>query len=183
MSEIILFNPSKEEDGILRDLCQDENIDIIEISMKDLDQKVGYLASIEGFEKNDVESDFEEKYDFTFMLFKGFSNEEIFAFVKKMKERNLYIAHKAAITEHNIKWPLRFLLDENDDEHQTMGLIHEINSLVKIAHDHKEAHGENEEIKNHVNKINNYFNTPEGFNLEEARKLRDELEEMVKKLD
>lgn len=183
MAEIILFNPSQREEDILNELCSLDNIGIIEISMKDLDQKVGYLAGLEGFEKEDVEGNFNEKYDFCFMLFKGFTNEEIFAFVNKMKEKNLYVPHKAALTEHNIKWPLRFLLDENDDEHKTMELIHEINGLVKIAHDHKEANGENEEIKNHVNKINSYFSNPDGFNLKDARRLKEELEEMVNNLE
>lgn len=182
MSEIILFNANDREKNILEELTSPENIKIAEISMEDLDQKVGYLAGLDGFEREEIKSDHEEKYDFTFMLFKDFTNEEIFDFVKKMREKNLYIPHKAAMTEHNIKWPLRFLLDENDEEHKTMELIHEINGLVKIAHDHKEAHGENEAIKNHVMKINAYFNNPEGFNLKEARGLKEELEEMVKNL-
>lgn len=182
MAKIILFNANEKEKNILEDLCKSESIDIKEISMKDLDQKVGYLAGIDGFEKESKESDFDDKYDFTFMLFKDLSNEEIFDFIKKMKEKQLYVPHKAALTDNNIKWPLRFLLDENDDEHKTMGLINEINSLVKIAHDHKEEHGEDEDIKNQVAKINSYFSNPESFNLEEAKKMKEDLEEMVKKL-
>lgn len=183
MAEIILFNPDTREESILKELSEADNIGIINISMEDLDQKVGYLAGIEGFSREEIESLHEDKYDFTFMLFKDFTNEEIFEFVNKMKEKKLYIPHKAALTETNINWPLRFLLDENDEEHQTMGLIQEINGLVKIAHDHKEAHGENEEIKNQVMKINAYFQDPENFNLNEAKKLRDDLEEMVNNLD
>lgn len=182
MKEIILFNADDRERDILKDLGQAENIGIREISMEDLDQKVGYLAGIEGFEREDVESNHEDKYDFTFMLFKDFTNEEIFDFVKKMQEKKLYVPHKAALTQYNIKWPLRFLLDENDEEHKTMGLIQEINKLVKIAHDHKEEHGEDPQIKDQVTKINAYFQDPENFNLEEARKMKEDLEEMVNKL-
>lgn len=182
MAEIILFNANDKEKNILDNLCKSENIGIKEISMKDLDQKVGYLSGIDGFEKQDKVSDFENKYDFTFMLFKDFSNEEIFEFVKKMKEEKLYVPHKAALTDNNIKWPLRFLLDENDDEHRTMELIQEINSLVKIAHDHKEEHGEDDEIKSQVTKINAYFSNPEGFNLDDARRMKEDLENMVKNL-
>ncbi|MDD7306215.1 MAG: DUF3783 domain-containing protein [Peptoniphilaceae bacterium] len=183
MKEIILFNADYRQDSLLREICVENAIGLRIISMEDLDQKVGYLAGLAGFDREDKKSDFESKYDFCFLLFKDFSNEEIFAFIDQMKKKDLYIAHKAALTEQNIKWPLRFLLDENDQEHKTIELVQEINSLVKIAHDHKEAHGENPEIKNQVQKINAYFQDPESFELKEARKLKEELEAMVKKLN
>lgn len=182
MAEIVLFNAKDDERLILEKITSKENIAIIEIGMKDLDQKVGYLAGLDGFEKLDIQSEFEEKYDFTFMLFKDFDQKELFDFIDLMKKDRLYIPHKAAITENNIQWPLRFLLDENDEEHKTMGIINDINKLVKIAHDHKEEHGENEEIANLVKEINSYFGNPVDFSIERAYKYREDLERLVKAL-
>lgn len=182
MGQIILFNAKDEEKEILQVISSQNNIDIIEISMEDLDQKVGFLAGLDGFEEIDKKSDYESIYDFTFMLFKDFDNKEIFSFIDLMKEKNLYIPHKAALTESNVKWPLRFLLDENDEEHRTMILINEINSLVKVAHEHKKENGENLEIKNLVNTINKYFSDPENFDLERAKEYKKQLEILVNKL-
>lgn len=51
MALIILFNANDIEKEKLRILCKKENVKLKIIGMEDVDQKVGYLAEIDGYEK------------------------------------------------------------------------------------------------------------------------------------
>lgn len=183
MSTIILYNEKTQEREILQRICNNHHIDIIDIEKKDLGQKVGYLAGLDGFTKNDKEEDRDDRYDFTFMLFKDMDNAEIFAFIDDMKKENLYIPNKAALTQNNIHRTLKYLLEENIEEHETMMLIQEINTLAKKAHDHKLQHGENQEIKETIMEINAYFKDPTNFSLEKAKAHKENLQKLVDALE
>ena len=152
--------------------------------MEDLDQKMGYLAGLDGFEKVDLISDFEENYDFTFVFFKDFDEKYLFEFLGKMRANDLAIDHKAGITPTNINWTLRYLLDENDQEHKTMLVVNEINSYLKKASQKKEETGEeNLEIKNLVRDLNLYFKTSgENFDINVAHDFRDKIKDLVENL-
>ena len=64
--------------------------------------------------------------------FKDFGENDLFPFIDKMRENGIVIEHKAAITPTNIKWTLRYLLEENDQEHKTCLLYTSISFCVKI---------------------------------------------------
>lgn len=184
MALIVLFNANDIEKEKLRVLTSKENVDLKFITMEDLDQKMGYLAGVEGFEKIDKKSDYEEKFDFTFAFFKDFEQEDLFSFIDKMREEDVVIEHKAGITPSNVNWTLRYLLDENDQEHQTMQIVNEINSYLKKARKIKEETGEeNQEIAMSVKALNHYFQTAgEDFDIKIAKEYRDKIKELVENL-
>lgn len=184
MALIVLFNANDIEKEKLRVLTSKENVDLKFITMEDLDQKMGYLAGVEGFEKIDKKSDYEEKFDFTFAFFKDFEQEDLFSFIDKMREEDVVIEHKAGITPSNVNWTLRYLLDENDQEHQTMQIVNEINSYLKKARKIKEETGEeNQEIAMSVKALNHYFQTAgEDFEVSVAEEFRDKIKSLVEDL-
>ena len=69
MALIILFNANDIEKEKLRILCNKENVKLKIIGMEDVDQKVGYLAEIDGYEKIESEGEYIKEFDFTFAFF------------------------------------------------------------------------------------------------------------------
>lgn len=184
MALIVLFNANDIEKEKLRILTTKENIKLKHIGMRDLDQKMGYLAEIEGFENNNTKSDYVKDYDFTFAFFKDFEQEDLFDFIDKMRANNVVIEHKAGITPSNINWTLRYLLNENHNEHITMQIVNEINTYLTKAKKIKEETGEeNIEIAKLVKNLNHYFQTAgEDFDVEIAKEYRDKIKELVENL-
>lgn len=184
MALIILFNANDIEKEKLRILCEKENVRLKLIGMEDVDQKVGYLAEIDGYEKIESKGEYIEKFDFTFVFFKDFEEKDLFAFIDKMRENNVVIDHKAGITPTNIKWTLRYLLEENDQEHKTMQIVEEINSyLEKASKIKKETGEENPEIAKSVKELNHYFQTAgEDFDIKVAKEFRDKIKNLVENL-
>lgn len=184
MALILLFNAKDIEKEKLKILASRENVELKYISMKDLDQKMGYLAEIEGFENNHTESDYIKDYDFTFAFFKDLDQKDLFNFIEKMRSNDVVIDHKASITPTNINWTLRYLLKENHDEHLTMQVVNEINTYLKKAREIKEKTGvENKEITKLVKDLNNYFQTAgKDFNIEVARDYKDKIKNLTENL-
>ena len=77
MALIILFNANDIEKEKLRILCKKENVKLKIIGMEDVDQKVGYLAEIDGFEKIESNGEYIKEFDFTFAFFKDFGENDL----------------------------------------------------------------------------------------------------------
>lgn len=184
MALIILFNANDIEKEKLKNLCEKENVKLKLIGMEDVDQKVGYLAEIEGYEKIESKGEHLDQYDFTFAFFKDFEQKELFDFIDKMRAEGVVIEHKAGITPTNIKWTLRYLLEENDQEHKTMQIVEEINGYLSKARKIKEESGEeNPQIAKSVKELNQYFQKAgEDFDINIAKKYRDKIKNLVEKL-
>ena len=184
MALIILFNANDIEKEKLKNLCEKENVRLKLIGMEDIDQKVGYLAEIDGYEKIESKGEYVNKYDFTFALFKDFEQKYLFEFIDKMRNEDIVINHKAGITPTNIKWDLRYLLEENDQEHKTMQIVEQINEYLSKASKIKEETGvENQEIAKSVKELNQYFQTAgEDFDINIAKKYRDKIKNLVETL-
>ena len=92
--------------------------------------------------------------------------------------------HKAGITPTNIKWTLRELLEENDQEHKTMQIVEEINGYLSKASKIKEESGEeNPQIAKSVKELNHYFQTAgENFDINVAKEYRDKIKSLVESL-
>lgn len=184
MALIILFNSNDIEKEKLRILCEKENVKLKLIGMEAVDQKVGYLAEIEGYEKIESEGEHLDQYDFTFAFFKDFEQNDLFEFIDKMRAEGVVIEHKAGITPTNIKWTLRELLEENDQEHKTMQIVEEINGYLTKASKIKEESGEeNLQIAKSVKELNHYFQTAgEDFDINVAKEYRDKIKSLVESL-
>lgn len=169
MAEVLLYNVADSYDlEKFESLCKADNVGIREYGKEALDQRIGYLLDIEGYEKNDQILEDDPSIDFPFILFVGFERNQLFKFLDDMRNNGLSIQHKANETENNVKWTLRELLIENDKEGKTMGLIHRINGLTKRYDQLKAEHGEDEKIKSLLAEMEGYFNDQSIFELEVA---------------
>lgn len=183
MAEVLLYNVDKNYDiDKFNEITKANKIEVKRVGKEDIDQVVGYLIGLDGYEKSDVKKEFDPNLDFPFILFVGFERDELFDFLDLLRENNLSIQHKAGETHNNINWTLRELLIENDKEGKMMGLIHKINGLVEIASDMKEKHGEDAKLKELIDEMQAYFDDSSLFELEVANEYYKKLEKEVKRV-
>ena len=71
--------------------------------MEDVNQKVGYLAEIEGYEKIESKGEHLDQYDFTFAFFKDFEQKELFDFIDNMRAEGVVILYVEFL------WKYKFL--------------------------------------------------------------------------
>lgn len=180
MAEILFYNKKHAKNfNKFKDICDENDVRIIEVEEDQVDHYVGYLLGMEGFsdeEKTDVDKDI--NIDFDFILFSNFANEQMFNVIDELRESGATVQHKAGTTQNNINWSLRELLIENDKEARTMGLIHKINAQLEKASDLKEKYGEDIRTKELIEEITGFFQDSSIFDIDKAKdyylKLMDE---------
>lgn len=172
MAKILFYNPiDMDKYDRFKKIAAAKDIEIVEVGKDQLDDKIGKLLEIEGFDESHVPVKEEhEDLDFDFILFSGFENQELFDFLDEIRENGAGVQHKAGLTENNVKWTLRELLIENDREAKTMGLIHKINGLIEKAEGLKQKHGEDKKVQRIIDEILAYFNDSSIFEIEIAKK-------------
>lgn len=180
MAEILFYNKKHAKNfEKFKEICDKNDVRIIEVEEDQVDHYVGYLLGMEGFsgeEKTDVDKDI--NIDFDFILFSNFANEQMFNVIDELRESGATVQHKAGTTQNNINWSLRELLIENDKEARTMGLIHKINAQLEKASDLKEKYGEDIRTKELIEEITGFFQDSSIFDIDKAKnyylKLMDE---------
>lgn len=180
MAEILFYNTHLAKNyEKFKEICEDNDVKIIEVNEDQVDNYVGYLLGLEGFsdeKKTDVDKDI--NIDFDFILFSNFDNEKMFRVMDDLRESGATVQHKAGTTQNNIGWSLRELLIENDKEAKTMGLIHKINTQLEKAADLKKKHGEDVKTKDLIAEIQGFFQDSSIFDIDKAKdyylKLMDE---------
>lgn len=183
MAEVLLYNVDKDYDiDRFDEIAKANNIEVKKVFKEDIDQMVGYLIGLPGYEKSEEKKEFDPNLDFPFILFVGFERNELFDFLDLLRENKLSIQHKANETHNNINWTLRELLIENDKEGKMMGLIHRINGLVDMANSMKEQHGEDPKLKALIDEIKAYFDDSSLFEIEVANEYYKKLEKEVKRV-
>ena len=118
MGQIILtFQLSKEKDSAVQDICRKLGIQKIDIAQKDYSQKLGYLANVKGFSReNKVYSG--PVLPAEMLVFSAMNSEQVDAFLAAYKTTALApIGLKAVVTEHNIFWTPVALFSEHMREH------------------------------------------------------------------
>lgn len=71
--------------------------------------------------------------DFEYILFVNIKDKALYAFLDELKDNDVYIPHKAILTETNLKWPLYFLMEENKEEHRVMTLYGQLRNVMRMA--------------------------------------------------
>ena len=121
-----------EKGKALRSILKDMNIGIVTVEKSRIEETVGYLAGLDGFEATgEIFSG--AGYDTEFMLMSGFSDTQLDEFLVAMNEDGVKIDHKAVVTEHNKYWTFKHLMDEIEDEHQIFQAILELDKMIKKA--------------------------------------------------
>lgn len=166
MALILLYNSKNEiKKQKLKNLIRKRGYQFKEATKEDLDQKIGYLVDLEGYEKNNTIKD-TEGFDFTFLLIKDVENNQMYEFLEQMQKEDLYIEHKAGLTDTNKDWTLRELLTENDKEHKAMQLVTKINNLINYAKALMKERGPIDNLNATIDEITHYFKNATDFDFE-----------------
>lgn len=98
---------------------------------EELHQSLGFLVGLDAFEPN-LESE-TNRFDFEMMVLPVMEQAEIQALIKTLKEKDLDVARKAMLTEHNQHWSIADLMKEIDEEHTYFMKRDQLNQLFIAA--------------------------------------------------
>lgn len=116
-SKILLFHIEPGKERQIETICRSLKIQIIKIKPVSYNQKLGYLAGITGFNRENTTytgPDFPTEM----MVFSGMNPEMVDAFLAQYKKASIPpIGLKAIITQYNIFWTAEELYKELFQEH------------------------------------------------------------------
>lgn len=121
--KILLFHvvPSKEKK--IKNICRSLGISLISISGRLYGQKLGFLAGIAGFKRENAVYSGEEIRE-EMLVFSGIKSKGMDEFLAACREMKLDpIDRKAVVTPHNIFWTPVELYRELEKEHQSFQKI------------------------------------------------------------
>ncbi len=96
-------------------------IRIKNIGPEQTNQKVGYLAGLEGFEEESAgPGESLPAIPEEVMLLYGFSGDRLDALLKQLRKNKASVALKAILTQTNCGWSFYQLYEEIREEHQMM---------------------------------------------------------------
>ena len=123
MKETVLYyNPNKAAHASkLKSVFVRMGIKIKNISEDQLDEKVGYLVGLEGFEACENKTLDFDVIEEEMLVMKDFSDRRLNELLMQMRKAGIpRIALKAVVTEHNVNWTFRALYKEIKEEHEQM---------------------------------------------------------------
>lgn len=114
---ILTFGLVKEKLNAVRKTALKNGIQVKEVSQKDYCQKLGTLAGIQGFSKENATYEGAE-FPLEMMVFSGMDSSKIDTFLADYKKACVPpVPLKAIITPHNIFWTVEMLFNELKKEH------------------------------------------------------------------
>ena len=118
MSQVILtFQLQKEKEDAIAAICKSRGIKLLEIPVKDYNQKLGYLAGVKGFSREKAVYD-GAPFPAEMLVFSGMDSEQVDIFLVEYKKTGLpAIGLKAVVTPHNVFWTADALFRELMKEH------------------------------------------------------------------
>ena len=117
-ARILLFHVEAGKAGKIERICQNFGIRTLKIKPSSYSQKLGYLAGISGFSR---ENKTYTALDFTseMMVFSGMDSDMLDRFLDEYKKASISpIGLKAVLTPNNIFWSAEKLYKELFKEHQ-----------------------------------------------------------------
>lgn len=116
-AQILLFHIGSDKTKQLEHVCRRLKIQVTKIEISSYRQKLGCLAGISGFDRENVTyigPDFPSEM----MVFSGMDSDMVDTFLCRCKEASIPpIGLKAIITSHNIFWTAEDLYRELSKEH------------------------------------------------------------------
>lgn len=116
-ASVLLFHISPEKTNPIESICRDLKLQVIKVEPSSYSQKLGYLAGISGFNRENTTytgPDFPTEM----MVFSGMESDMVDTFLAKYKEASIPpIGLKAILTAHNIFWSAEQLYKELFKEH------------------------------------------------------------------
>lgn len=114
---ILLFHVSTEKEQKIREMCKTLGIEVQIVDKKDYAKKLGYLAGIAGFKKENTMYQGSE-LPAEMLVFSGMDSDQVDIFLKTYRESQLApIGCKAILTPDNVFWTADQLFRELLQEH------------------------------------------------------------------
>lgn len=134
VAKVLLFNLGEDtsKGGKLREILNDLGIEVVSIEMAQINEKVGYLAGLNGYETvNDPYTG--QDYATEFVLMSNLSETQLDHFLKSMGDAGIQIDHKAVVTETTKEWPFKQLLGEIAEEHDVFQALLALDEMIDKA--------------------------------------------------
>ena len=118
--KLLLFNMDEKKIALIRAVCANLNVRIIQIYRPQYGETIGALAGIPIFRLTNQPYRGED-FSMEMMILCGFSSEELDAFLKAYREAGIPpVWLKATVTPHNINWSAARLDRELAQEHKQL---------------------------------------------------------------
>lgn len=118
-SKILLFHVASKKEKQIDQICNSLHIKTVKIKPTSYSQKLGYLAGISGFNRENI-SYSSPDFPSEMMIFSGMDSDLLDSFLALYKEKAIEpIGLKAVLTPHNIFWTAEALYKELLREHQS----------------------------------------------------------------
>ncbi len=129
---VVLYNLDADSSrgGRLRAILEKLNIPAAEMTYAHLNETVGYLAGLDGYEAAG-EAYTGKEYDAEFMLICNLPEALLDRFLDAMQADGLRIDHKAVVTAYNRDARYYELMDDIADEHSVFQMLLTLNAMVK----------------------------------------------------
>lgn len=116
---ILVFHMERAKEKQIRLLCRRLNIEVIKVTARDYQQKLGSLAGIVGFAKEAVEES--DEFDGEMLIFSGMDSAAVDRFLAEYRKDGVEpVSLKAVITPHNIFWTAEKVYRELEREHGSL---------------------------------------------------------------
>lgn len=114
---ILLFQIEKEKEKEIERICRTQQINVRRVVPKDYGQKIGHLAGIKGFARENAPYG-GVAFPAEMLVFSGMDSEQVDLFLKEYRKGGKApIGLKAILTEHNVFWTPQQLFAELLKEH------------------------------------------------------------------
>ncbi len=138
--KVVLYNLSGDTSRgeRLRNILKELGIPAEDMTDDRLNETVGYLAGIDGYEAAGGSYDGEGSSQ-EFMLMCNLPESLLDRFLSAMMEAGLRIDHKAVVTEYNRDWQFHELIDDIGGEHDVFQALLALDDMITEAEKLKEA--------------------------------------------
>ena len=130
--KVVLWNLSEDTSrgARLRTILERLGIPFEEMTYKHLNETVGYLAGLDGYEaaKTPYTGD---NFTSEFMLLCNLPESMLDAFLDAMQNDGLRIDHKAVVTEYNREYEFHELISDIGEEHDVFQALLALNSMIE----------------------------------------------------
>lgn len=133
--KVLLYNLGEDtaRGSQVRSILAELGIEVETITGESLSQRIGYLAGLSGFEKDESTSWEGGTPNTEFMLMCGFGEALLDKFLDVMQAQGLRIDHKAIVTDYNRYYTLSELIGDIEEEHEVFQELLAIDKVIKAA--------------------------------------------------
>ncbi len=119
-ARILLFHTEPGKAKQIEALCRTLRIQVIKVKPSSYGQKLGYLAGITGFSREQITYTGAE-FPSEMMVFSGMDSDRLDEFLAAYKRASISpIGLKAILTPHNVNWSAEALYRELFKEHNSL---------------------------------------------------------------